>query len=49
MNGALAGVIAVVVGGVLAGLATFGLVSSQTATPSPVDKPYIVYGSSWPC
>lgn len=46
MSGVLGGVIAVVVGGVLAGLATFGLVSSQTATPAAVDKPFVVYGNS---
>lgn len=39
-------IIAVVVGAVLAVVAAFGVVSSQTATPSPVDQPYIVYGDS---
>lgn len=39
-------IVAAVVGVVLAGLAAFGIVSSQTATPAPVDQPYIVYGDS---
>lgn len=39
-------IIAAVVGAVLAGGATFGLISSQTAVPPTVDKPYVVYGST---
>lgn len=35
-----------VVGSVLAIAAAFGIVASQSATPAPVDKPYIVYGDS---
>lgn len=44
---AIAGaIIAAVVGAVIAGAASFGLVSSQTAVPAPVDKEYVVYGTS---
>lgn len=39
-------IIAAVVGGILAVGAAFGIVSSQTATPAPVDEPFIVYGDS---
>jgi hypothetical protein len=46
MGGALGPVIAVVVGVVVAVVAAFGLVSAVNATPAPVDKPYIVYGTT---
>jgi hypothetical protein len=36
-------IIAAVVGAVLAALASFGLVSSQTAAPDPVTTPYVTY------
>ncbi len=39
-------VIAAVVGVVLAGGASFGLIASQTAVPATVDAPYVVYGST---
>lgn len=45
-GGWLAALIAVIVGLLLAILAAFGIVSSQTATPAPVDQPYIVYGDT---
>ena len=44
MGGPAGAIIASVVGAVLAIGAAFGIVSSQTATPAPVDKPFIVYG-----
>lgn len=37
-------IIAAVVGAVVAGGASFGLISSQTAVPPTVDAPYVVYG-----
>ncbi len=40
-------IIAAVVGAVVAAGASFGLVSSQTATPPTVDTPYVVYGSTF--
>lgn len=46
MNPLLGAIIAAVVGAVVAGAASFGLVTSQTAAPAPIDKPYIVYGTS---
>ena len=46
MSAGIGALIAAIVGTVLAGLASFGLVSSQSATPAPIDKPYIVYGTS---
>ncbi len=46
MSAGLAGLLAAIVGAILAGVVSFGLVSSQTAVPAPVDKPYIVYGNS---
>jgi hypothetical protein len=39
-------IIAAVAGAIVAVGAAFGIVSSQTATPSPVDEPFIVYGDS---
>lgn len=39
-------IIAAVVGAVVAGGASFGIISSQTAVPPTVDAPYVVYGSS---
>ena len=39
-------IIAAVVGTVVAGGASFGLISSQTAIPPTVDAPYVVYGST---
>lgn len=46
MGGPLGAIIAAVVGLLLAILAAFGIVSSQSASPSPVDQPFIVYGDS---
>ena len=46
MSGIAGAIIAAVVGGVIAGGASFGLVSSQTAVPAPVDKQYVVYGTN---
>lgn len=46
MSGPAGAIIAAVVGVVLAIGAAFGIVSSQTASPAPVDKPFIVYGDS---
>jgi hypothetical protein len=46
MSGPAGAVVAGIVGIVLAIGAAFGIVSSQTATPAPVDKPFIVYGDS---
>ena len=37
-------VVAAVVAGALAVGTAFGLVSSRTSTPDPVDKPLVVYG-----
>jgi hypothetical protein len=39
-------IVAAVVRAVIAGGAAFGLVSSQTAVPAPVDKEYVVYGTN---
>ncbi|MFN8127698.1 MAG: hypothetical protein U0R28_02765 [Candidatus Nanopelagicales bacterium] len=46
MSGPAGAIIAGIVGIVLAIGAAFGIVSSQTATPAPVDKPFIVYGDT---
>lgn len=47
MGGGIVGiVISSVVGAVLAGGASFGVISSQTAVPPTVDAPYVVYGSN---
>ena len=46
MGGPAGAIVAGIVGIVLAIGAAFGIVSSQTATPAPVDKPFIVYGDS---
>ena len=46
MGGPAGAIIAAVVGAIHAVGAAFGIVSSQTATPAPVDKPFIVYGDS---
>jgi hypothetical protein len=46
MGGPAGAIIAAVVGAILAIGAAFGIVSSQTAAPAPVDKPFIVYGAS---
>ncbi len=46
MSGIAGAIIAAVVGGVIAAGASFGLVSSQTAVPAPVDKEYVVYGTN---
>lgn len=46
MGGPAGAIIAAVVGAILAIGAAFGIVSSQTATPAPVDKPFIVYGDA---
>jgi hypothetical protein len=46
MSGPAGAIIAAVVGIVLAVGAAFGIVSSQTASTAPVDKPFIVYGDS---
>ncbi len=45
MSGIIGAIIAAVVGGLLAFGGTSLLVNSQTAIPSPIDKPYIVYGN----
>jgi ABC-type xylose transport system permease subunit len=37
--------IAALVGALIAAGASFGLVSSQTAVPAPIDKEYVVYGT----
>lgn len=39
-------IVSVIVGAGLAVAAGFGLVSSQSATPAPVEAPYIVYGEA---
>ncbi|MDP4676641.1 MAG: hypothetical protein ACYYNF_00735 [Actinomycetes bacterium] len=46
MNLILGPIIAAVVGAIVAGGAAFGIVSSQTAVPSPVDAPFVVYGTN---
>ena len=46
MSGPAGAIISGIVGIVLAIGAAFGIVSSQTATPGPVDKPFIVYGDT---
>lgn len=46
MSALLGAFIAAIVGAVIAGAASFGLVTSQTAVPAPVDKEYVVYGTS---
>lgn len=46
MGGPAGAIVAGIVGIVLAIGAAFGIVSSQTATPAPVDKPFIVYGDT---
>ena len=46
MNLVIGPIIAAVVGAVLAGGVSFGLISSQTAVPATVDSPYVVYGSN---
>ncbi|CAB4932861.1 MAG: hypothetical protein F2842_01770 [Actinobacteria bacterium] len=45
MTAGIGAIIAAVVGGLLAFGASSLLVSSQTTVPSPVDKPYVVYGN----
>jgi hypothetical protein len=42
----LGGLVAALLGALLAFGASFGLVNSQTAVPSPVNSPYVVYGES---
>lgn len=46
MNGPVGAIVAGVVGVILAVGAAFGIVSSQTSTPAPVDQPFIVYGET---
>jgi len=46
LGGHLGTVIASVAGAGLAVLAAVGVTSAFTSSPPPVDKPYIVYGSS---
>ena len=46
MGGLVAGILAGVLGGVIAVGASVGLVASQTVTPAPVTKAFIVYGSN---
>jgi hypothetical protein len=46
MGAVIGPIVAAVVGAVLAGGAAFGIISSQTAVPSTVDAPYVVYGST---
>ena len=45
MTAGIGAIIAAIIGALLAFGGTTLLVNSQTAVPSPVDKPYIVYGS----
>ncbi len=45
MNAVLGPIVAVVVGGIIAGLGSWGLVASQTATPEPPNAPFVVYGT----
>jgi hypothetical protein len=45
VSGFVGAIIAAIVGALVAGGATFGLVSSLTAVPAPVDKEYVVYGT----
>lgn len=45
MGAGIGAIIAAVVGGLLAFGGSSLLVSSQSAVPAPVDKPYIVYGN----
>lgn len=42
----VAGIAAVILGGVVAVGASVGLVAAQSVAPLPVDKPFIVYGSN---
>ncbi len=46
MSGFAGAAIAAVVGALIAGGASLGLVSSQTAVPAPIDKEYVVYGTN---
>jgi hypothetical protein len=46
VSGILGAIIAAIVGALLAGGASFGLVNSLTAVPAPVDKEYVVYGTN---
>ena len=46
MGGLLGVVIAAMVGAVLAVVASVGAVTAVNQTPSPIDKPFIVYGSA---
>lgn len=43
MNSLAQGVISVVVGAVVASLATFGLVTSQSGSPEPVSTDVVTY------
>lgn len=45
-GGWLGPVVAAVTGTIIAGGAAFGIVSSQTGVPEPVNEPYIVYGKT---
>lgn len=45
-GGPVGAIVAAVVGAVIAVGAAFGIVSSQSGSPAPVDKPFIVYGES---
>lgn len=46
MGAVIGPIVAAVVGAVLAGGASFALISSQTSVPPTVDAPYVVYGST---
>ncbi len=46
MNGVVVGILAALLGGVIAVGAALGLVANQSAPPPPVNKPFIVYGSN---
>lgn len=46
LGGHLGTVIATVAGVAIAGLAAVGVTSAFTSSPDPVNKPYVVYGSS---
>ena len=44
MNDLLTNAASAVVGVVLAVAASFGIISSQSGTPDPVDEPLVTYG-----
>ena len=46
VNLILGPIIAAIIGAALAGGAAFGVISAETAVPSPVDAPFVVYGTN---